>query len=72
MVEPDALVESAIRLKERANVFTSSSFKQGFFEVQDGGSQLIAPFLQVEPGHRVWDACAGAGEIASSCRAYEE
>lgn len=61
LVEPDALVESAIRLKERANVFTSSSFKQGFFEVQDGGSQLIAPFLQVEPGHRVWDACAGAG-----------
>lgn len=31
------------------------------FEIQDGGSQLIAPFLEVEPGMKVIDACAGAG-----------
>ncbi|MCH7225648.1 RsmB/NOP family class I SAM-dependent RNA methyltransferase [Haloferula sp. A504] len=30
-------------------------------EIQDGGSQMIAPFLQVEPGMKVIDACAGAG-----------
>lgn len=53
---PDALV-----LKERANVFMTSVFKDGLFEVQDAGSQSIAPFLQVEPGQRVLDACAGAG-----------
>jgi 16S rRNA (cytosine967-C5)-methyltransferase len=53
---PDALL-----LEERQNIFTRQQFKDGLFEVQDGGSQLIAPFLQVKPGMRVIDACAGAG-----------
>ena len=30
-------------------------------EIQDAGSQAIAPLLEVEPGMRVIDACAGAG-----------
>lgn len=37
------------------------SFDEGMFEIQDAGSQQIAPFLQAEPGMRVLDACAGAG-----------
>jgi 16S rRNA (cytosine967-C5)-methyltransferase len=53
---PDALV-----LSKRGNVFQTPLFKQGFFEVQDAGSQCIAPFVQAEPGMRVIDACAGAG-----------
>ncbi len=52
---------SALKLRERQNIFKSPAFKKGLFEVQDGGSQLIAPFLQVEPGQRVIDACAGSG-----------
>jgi 16S rRNA (cytosine967-C5)-methyltransferase len=36
-------------------------FKKGFFEVQDAGSQMIAPLLNPQPGERVVDACAGAG-----------
>ncbi|MCX7697176.1 MAG: methyltransferase domain-containing protein [Bacteroidales bacterium] len=48
-------------LEKRLNVFRIGAFRKGFFEVQDGGSQLIAPFLEVEPGMRVIDACAGAG-----------
>ena len=51
----------ALKLKERSNVFRHSLFEEGFFEVQDAGSQTIAPFLDVEPGMRVIDACAGAG-----------
>jgi len=51
----------ALRLTERKNVFTSQAFREGLFEVQDAGSQHIAPFLQVEPGMRVVDGCAGAG-----------
>ncbi|MEZ4808897.1 MAG: methyltransferase domain-containing protein [Allomuricauda sp.] len=51
----------ALRLKERKNVFTTQAFKDGLFEVQDASSQLVAPFLEVEPGQRVVDACAGAG-----------
>ncbi len=54
--QPDALL-----LKERANVFLTDAFKEGLFEVQDANSQLVAQFLDVEPGMRVVDACAGAG-----------
>ncbi len=35
--------------------------QEGRFEIQDGGSQMVAPFLGVEPGMRVIDTCAGAG-----------
>lgn len=52
---------NALKLKERANVFTTEAFKNGLFEVQDASSQLVADFLNVEPGMRVVDACAGAG-----------
>ena len=55
------LSKEALVLKKRGNIFASELFKDGFFEVQDAGSQMIAPFLQVEPGMRVVDACAGAG-----------
>ncbi len=34
---------------------------EGRVEIQDIGSQRIAPLLDVEPGMRVIDACAGAG-----------
>ncbi|MCC6726559.1 MAG: RNA methyltransferase [Saprospiraceae bacterium] len=53
---PDALV-----LQRRGNIFQSKTFQAGLFEVQDAGSQCIAPYLKVEPGMRVVDACAGAG-----------
>ena len=52
---------NALKLKERANVFTTEAFKNGFFEVQDASSQLVAEFLNVQPGMRVVDTCAGAG-----------
>lgn len=54
-------IPTALYLKERKNVFTTAAFKQGWFEVQDPGSQLIASYLQVQPGMRVVDACAGGG-----------
>lgn len=53
--------QDALILKERANVFLTDAFKQGFFEVQDASSQLVADFLDVKPGMRVVDTCAGAG-----------
>ena len=51
----------ALKLKERANVFRTEAFKNGFFEVQDASSQMVANFLEVKPGMRVVDTCAGAG-----------
>ena len=51
----------ALKLVERANVFRTTCFKNGFFEVQDASSQLVAAYLDVKPGMRVVDTCAGAG-----------
>ena len=51
----------ALVLEERANVFKTDAFHNGYFEVQDASSQLVAPFLEVEPGMKVVDTCAGAG-----------
>lgn len=51
----------ALRLKERKNTFVTQAFKSGYFEVQDAASQMVAPLLDIQPGQRVVDACAGAG-----------
>lgn len=51
----------ALELVERKNVFMTESFKKGFFEMQDASSQLVADYLEVKPGMRVIDTCAGAG-----------
>ena len=51
----------ALLVNQRQNIFITKAFKEGRFEVQDPGSQLIAQYLDVQPGQRVIDACAGAG-----------
>ncbi|MEN8857971.1 MAG: methyltransferase domain-containing protein [Flavobacteriaceae bacterium] len=51
----------ALRLVERANVFRTEVFQKGYFEVQDASSQLVAEYLDIEPGMKVIDTCAGAG-----------
>jgi 16S rRNA (cytosine967-C5)-methyltransferase len=48
-------------LKKRQHLNQLNEYKQGLFEVQDASSQLVAPFLQLQPGMTVIDACAGAG-----------
>ena len=53
---PDALL-----LRNRANIFRTDAFKKGYFEMQDASSQLVARYMNVKPGMRVIDACAGAG-----------
>ncbi len=53
---PDALI-----LQKRSNISKTELYKNGFFEVQDAASQLVAPFLDVKLRMRVIDACAGAG-----------
>lgn len=51
----------AIELKYPRNVFRTKAFHEGLFEVQDAASQMVSDFLNVQPGMRVIDACAGAG-----------
>lgn len=60
-IEAEKVFNSCLKLKERKNVFTTKAFEFGYFEVQDAASQMVAPLLEVEPGMRVVDACAGAG-----------
>ncbi|MDO6491404.1 MAG: methyltransferase domain-containing protein [Cellulophaga sp.] len=64
---PDALT-----LTERANVFRTEAFKNGMFEMQDASSQLVGHFLDVKPGQRVIDTCAGAGGKALHIAALME
>lgn len=60
-VTESAVAPWALICKQRSNVFQTSLFKEGRFEVQDAGSQLIAEYCNAEPGKFVIDACAGAG-----------
>ena len=53
--------KDAFVVKHEKSLQRSDAFKKGWFELQDAGSQLIAPFLNVKPGMNVIDACAGAG-----------
>jgi 16S rRNA (cytosine967-C5)-methyltransferase len=59
--KPVVNCEAGLELVKRENVFQNRLFKEGWFEVQDAGSQQIAEFLHAAPGHVLIDACAGAG-----------
>jgi 16S rRNA (cytosine967-C5)-methyltransferase len=58
---PTLLSPVGIRLTRRAPIFTSKFFKEGHFEVQDEGSQMVAILVDAKPSQRVIDFCAGAG-----------
>jgi len=59
--QPVKSLKDAIKLNERADVFKTETFKQGWFEVQDTSSQMVAELLNPKPGMRIIDTCAGAG-----------
>ena len=59
--EPLALSDTALQLVGRANIFALESWRQGWFEVQDAGSQVIANLVAAQPGDLVLDLCAGSG-----------
>lgn len=43
------------------DITTLPGFEAGYFSVQDGASQLVAPLLQVAPALRILDACSAPG-----------
>lgn len=53
--------EHCIRLTDRINAKTDDAYLNGWFEIQDMGSQAIAAFCNPLPGQAIIDACAGAG-----------
>nr|WP_208752538.1 RsmB/NOP family class I SAM-dependent RNA methyltransferase [Corallococcus carmarthensis] len=45
----------------RPNLYALPSLREGLFEVQDEGSQLLGLLVEARPGETVLDLCAGAG-----------
>lgn len=64
---PAGLLEEALRIapveagNRHPNVQAGAAFQNGWFEVQDLGSQIAAALTGAEPGQQVLDYCAGAG-----------
>jgi len=58
---PTNLSPWGIRFESRVALFGLDAFRQGWFEVQDEGSQLLALVSGVKAGQKVVDFCAGAG-----------
>ena len=50
-----------LNLSKRINVFSLSFFRDGWFEVQDEGSQLMPYLTDPKPNSKILDVCAGAG-----------
>lgn len=50
-----------IHFAQKINFHLLEEFKEGLFEVQDEGSQLIADLVEAKPGDQVLDFCAGSG-----------
>ncbi len=50
-----------LRREDRAPLFKTQCFKDGLFEVQDEGSQLLSLMLEPKRREMVVDFCAGAG-----------
>ena len=57
----DPVSEYGVRLTERVAPTQLPGFDYGEVSIQNSASQLVAPALDVRPGHRVLDACAAPG-----------
>lgn len=55
------MATAGLYLEGHANVYATAPFADGWIELQDEGSQLIADVCAPPPGGVIVDACAGAG-----------
>lgn len=55
------LVPLGLVFDQRVALFNLACFKQGWFEIQDQGSQMLALATGAKAGDKVVDFCAGAG-----------
>jgi 16S rRNA (cytosine967-C5)-methyltransferase len=54
-------VETALAVQARGAITELPGFREGWWQVQDASAQEVVPFLEIEPGLSVWDACAAPG-----------
>lgn len=59
--EEGKICPNALRLPPHVYLSQTKSFKKGWIEIQDEGSQAIALLCDVRPGMQVLDYCAGGG-----------
>lgn len=59
--EPVEWCKGALQVSKFANLFRTNAFTNGLFEVQDAASQMVVNSMDVKPGMKVIDACAGTG-----------
>jgi 16S rRNA (cytosine967-C5)-methyltransferase len=59
--EPTPFSPTGLRLREHAALVRTGAFKEGLFEVQDEGSQLLSVLLEPRRHEMIVDFCAGAG-----------
>jgi 16S rRNA (cytosine967-C5)-methyltransferase len=69
-VAPTELSPLGLRMKEQRSLDTASAYRDGWVEIQDEGSQLVALLCDVHPGMRVLDLCAGAGGKSLALAAF--
>lgn len=60
-ISPTLCSKNGIVFHKKMNFFQLPEFKEGLFEVQDEGSQLLAQLVDCKPGQLVLDYCAGSG-----------
>jgi 16S rRNA (cytosine967-C5)-methyltransferase len=58
---PGTLSRVGLVFPKRINAQGLHAFRQGFFEMQDEGSQILSMLMEARPGMTVLDACAGGG-----------
>src|SRR5262249_11051012 len=59
--KPTPISSLGIRVAGRPAIAQLKIFQDGFIEIQDEGSQMVAEAAGVKPGQSVVDFCAGAG-----------
>jgi 16S rRNA C967 or C1407 C5-methylase (RsmB/RsmF family) len=60
-LKPTAKALHGIQFLKRYPLFSLPEFKDGLFEVQDEGSQIVAALVAPKPGEHVLDYCSGSG-----------
>ncbi len=60
-ISPTPISPAGISFKKREPLFTLPEYKEGLFELQDEGSQLIANEVMPKPGDTILDYCSGSG-----------